>query len=89
MMSRFQTHNTRRSFVTTGPVPVVHGRPGDRMDCRDGVTGFGGGGMTARFSVDLILSPSKDEGVAGSAFPTSWFDKLTMRSLKAQEITND
>ncbi len=31
-------------------------------------------------SVDLILSLSKDEVVAGFAFPTSWFDKLTMRS---------
>ena len=45
--------------------------------------------MSAHFPVDLILSPSKDEGVAESAFPTSWFDKLTMRSLQDQEITND
>ncbi|MET3926290.1 hypothetical protein [Devosia sp. 2618] len=44
-MSRFQTHNAFRSFVTTGLVPVVHGMPGYRVDCRDkpgndGVTGF-------------------------------------------------
>jgi hypothetical protein len=31
-------------------------------------------------ATDLILSPSKDEVVAGSADPTSWFDRLTMRS---------
>jgi hypothetical protein len=31
-------------------------------------------------SVDLILSLSKDEVVAPLVGPTSWFDKLTMRS---------
>jgi hypothetical protein len=42
--------------------------------------------MPARFrdcafaEVDLILSLSKDEVVANSPFPTSWFDRLTMRS---------
>ena len=32
--------------------------------------------------VDLILSLSKDEVVARSSRPTSWFDELTMRSLE-------
>src|SRR5690606_14917876 len=49
--------------------------------------GFGAG-IEGRFgdedhitpSVDLILSLSKDEVVATAAFPTSWFDRLTMRS---------
>ena len=34
------------------------------------------------YPVDLILSLSKDEGVARSVCLTSWFDKLTMRSQK-------
>ena len=37
---------------------------------------------TTKSPVDLILSLSKDEVVAGSVYPTSWFDKLTMRSLQ-------
>ena len=36
--------------------------------------------MTGYLSVDLILSLSKDGVVARFACPTSWFDKLTMRS---------
>jgi hypothetical protein len=36
--------------------------------------------MTGYLSVDLFLNLSKDEVVAGFARPTSWFDKLTMRS---------
>lgn len=35
--------------------------------------------MLVTFPVDLMLSASKDEVVAASAFPTSWFDRLTMR----------
>jgi hypothetical protein len=35
-------------------------------------------------SVDLILSPSQDEVVAPSTFPTSWFDKLPMRSQETE-----
>ena len=31
-------------------------------------------------AVDLILSLSKEKVVAGSVNPTSWFDRLTMRS---------
>ena len=36
--------------------------------------------MAGHLPVGLILILSKQEVVAGSAYPTSWFDKLTMRS---------
>ena len=43
--------------------------------------------MGGNLSVDLILSLSKDEVVARSAGPTSWFDELTMRSQGAMSRT--
>ncbi len=36
--------------------------------------------MGADLSADLILSLPKDEVVAPYAYPTPWFDRLTMRS---------
>ncbi|WP_281261296.1 hypothetical protein [Devosia submarina] len=35
-------------------------------------------------SVDLILSPQKDDIVATLAFSTLWFGKLTMRSQESE-----
>jgi hypothetical protein len=40
--------------------------------------------MRMSSSVDLNLSPSKGEVVAPLAFPTSWFDRLTMRSQETE-----
>ena len=41
--------------------------------------------MMRFLATDLILSLSKDEVVARSSSPASWFDKLTMRSHGAEK----